>query len=119
EKQIGWTRWLPGLLTLRQYQASWLPHDIVAGIVLTTMLVPVGIAYAVASGVPGINGLYATIVPLLVYALFGPSRILVLGPDSSLAAVILAVVLPRSAGDPARAVALAGMMAVVSGLVFI
>jgi MFS superfamily sulfate permease-like transporter len=60
-------------------------HDIVAGLVLTTMLVPVGIAYAEASGVPGIYGLYATIVPLLAYALFGPSRILVLGPDSSLA----------------------------------
>ena len=90
-----------------------------AGLVLTTMLVPVGIAYAVASGVPGIYGLYATIVPLLAYALFGPSRILVLGPDSSLAAVILAVVLPLSAGDPMRAVALAGMMAVVSGLVCI
>ena len=90
-----------------------------AGLVLTTMLVPVGIAYAVASGVPGIYGLYATIVPLLAYALFGPSRILVLGPDSSLAAVILAVVLPLSAGDPTRAVALASMMAVVSGLVCI
>ena len=90
-----------------------------AGLVLTTMLVPVGIAYAVASGVPGIYGLYATIVPLLAYALFGPSRILVLGPDSALAAVILAVVLPLSAGDPMRAVALASMMAVVSGLVCI
>ena len=83
------------------------------------MLVPVGIAYAEASGVPGIYGLYATIVPLLAYALFGPSRILVLGPDSSLAAVILAVVLPLSAGDPQRAVALAGAMAIVSGLVCI
>ena len=83
------------------------------------MLVPVGIAYAVASGVPGIYGLYATTVPLLAYALFGPSRILVLGPDSSLAAVILAVVLPLSGGDPLRAVALAGMMAVVSGAVCI
>jgi len=83
------------------------------------MLVPVGIAYAVASGVPGIYGLYATIVPLLAYALFGPSRILVLGPDSSLAAVILAVVLPLSGGDPLRAVALAGAMAVVSGTVCI
>jgi high affinity sulfate transporter 1 len=83
------------------------------------MLVPVGIAYAVASGVPGIYGLYATIVPLLAYALFGPSRILVLGPDSSLAAVILAVVLPLSGGEPMRAVALASMMAVVSGLVCI
>ena len=93
----GWMRWLPGLETLRRYNLTWLPNDLVAGLVLTTMLVPVGIAYAVASGVPGIHGLYATIVPLLAYALFGPSRILVLGPDSSLAAVILAVVLPRSA----------------------
>ena len=57
---------------------------------------------------PGVYGLYATIVPLLAYALFGPSRILVLGPDSSLAPIILAVVLPLSAGDPMRAVALAG-----------
>jgi len=117
--QIVWMRWLPGLLSLRQYQASWLAHDIIAGIVLVTMLVPVGIAYAVASGVPGINGLYATIVPLLAYALFGPSRILVLGPDSSLAPVILGVVLPLSGGDPDRAVALAAMMAVVSGIVCI
>jgi high affinity sulfate transporter 1 len=111
----GWRRWLPGLKTLRGYELAWLRHDIVAGLVLTTMLVPVGIAYAVASGLPGIHGLYATIIPLLAYALFGPSRILVLGPDSALAAVILAVVLPLSGGDPLRAVALAGMMAVVSG----
>jgi len=115
----GWGRWFPGLQTLRGYQLAWLRHDIVAGLVLTTMLVPVGIAYAVASGVPGIYGLYATIVPLLAYALFGPSRILVLGPDSSLAAVILAVILPLSGGDPHRAVALAGMMAIVSGAVCI
>src|SRR5499433_1518200 len=114
---MKWTRWLPGLVTLRQYKWGWLAHDIVAGLVLTTMLVPVGIAYAVASGVPGIYGLYATIVPLLAYALFGPSRILVLGPDSSLAPVILAVVLPLSGGDAMRAVALASMMALVSGLV--
>src|ERR1051325_1420921 len=114
-----WKRWLPGLQILSEYQAAWLPRDVIAGLVLATMLVPVGIAYAVASGVPGIYGLYATIIPLLAYALFGPSRIRVLGPDSSLAAVILAVVLPLSAGDPQRAVALAGMMAVVSGVVCI
>lgn len=112
----GWLRWLPGVQMLRTYQPAWLRHDLAAGLALTAMLVPVGIAYAVASGLPGIYGLYATIVPLLVYALFGPSRILVLGPDSSLAAIILAVVLPLSGGDPMRAVALAGMMAVVSGL---
>jgi high affinity sulfate transporter 1 len=110
-------RWVPGLTTLRAYQGAWLRHDIVAGLVMTAMLVPVGIAYAEASGLPGINGLYATIVPLLAYAVFGPSRILVLGPDSALAAVILGVVLPLSAGDPERAVPYAAMMAVVSGLV--
>src|SRR5213075_236729 len=112
-----WKRWLPGLQVLSGYKAAWLPHDVMAGLVLTTMLVPVGIAYALASGVPGIYGLYATIVPLLAYALFGPSRILVLGPDSSLAAVILAVVAPLAGNDPARAVMVGSAMALVSGLV--
>src|SRR6516162_1248852 len=112
-----WKRWLPGIQFLSEYQAAWFPRDVMAGLVLATMLVPVGIAYALASGVPGISGLYATIVPLLAYALFGPSRILVLGPDSSLAPLILTVVQPLSAGEPKRAVALAGMMAIVSGVV--
>ena len=113
----GWSRWVPGLQILLAYQPSWLRHDIFAGLVLTAMLVPVGIAYATASGLPGICGLYATIVPLLAYAVFGPSRILVLGPDSALAPLILAVVLPLSAGDTTRAVALGGVMAIGSGLV--
>jgi len=112
-----WKRWLPGLQILSEYQAAWFAGDLMAGLVLATMLVPVGIAYALASGVPGIYGLYATIVPLLTYAVFGPSRILVMAPDSALAPVILAVVLPLSGGDPKRAVALASIMAVVSGLV--
>jgi high affinity sulfate transporter 1 len=116
---MHWMQWLPGIDTFRRYEAAWLPHDIFAGIVLATMLVPVGIAYAVASGLPGIYGLYATIVPLLVYALFGPSRILVLGPDSALAGILLGVIAPLSGGDPLRAVTLAGMMAIVSGMVCI
>jgi high affinity sulfate transporter 1 len=115
----GWIRWLPGIATLRDYKAAWLSHDIFAGLVLATMLVPVGIAYAAASGLPGIHGLYATIVPLLVYAMFGPSRIIVLGPDSALAAVILGVVTPLAHGDPARAATLGAMMALVSGTVLI
>src|SRR6187399_2517177 len=113
---VGWKRWIPGLQTISEYKTSWLTNDLAAGLVLTTMLIPVGIAYAEASGIPGIYGLYATIIPLLAYALFGPSRIMVLGPDSSLAAVILAVVLPLSAGDPVRAVAIASTMAIVSGI---
>jgi len=111
------TAWLPGLTVLRQYDVAWLRHDIVAGLVVTTMLVPVGIAYAEASGIPGINGLYATIVPLLAYAVVGPSRIIVLGPDSALAPLILAVVAPLAGGDAHRAVALGSAMAIVAGLV--
>ena len=117
--RTGLAAWIPALNVLREYQLGWLRNDIVAGIVLSTMLVPVGIAYAVASGVPAIYGLYATIVPLIAYAIFGPSRILVLGPDSSLAPIILGVVLPLSMADPERAVAIASAMAVVAGTVCI
>jgi len=112
-------RWAPGLNVLRTYQPQWLTGDVIAGLVLATILVPVGVAYASAAGLPGICGLYATIVPLLVYALFGPSPTLVLGPDSSLVALILVVVVPLSAGDPQRAIAIASLMAIVSGAVCI
>jgi MFS superfamily sulfate permease-like transporter len=99
---------------LRRYEAAWLPRDLLAGLVLRTMLVPVGIAYASRPAFPESRPLRHDRPAARVRAL-RPSRILVLGPDSSLAAVILAVVLPLSAGDPARAVALASMMAIVSG----
>lgn len=111
----SWSNWLPGLAVLRRYQTGWLVNDVVAGLVLTAILVPVGMGYAEASGVPAINGLYATIIPLIVYALFGPSRIMVLGPDSTLAAVIAAIILPLSGGSVERAVALAGLLGVISG----
>ena len=108
-------RLLPRLRTHRTYHRSWLPRDVVAGIVLTALLVPAGMGYAEASGLPAIYGLYATMVPLVVYALVGPSRILVLGPDSSLAPLIAAAILPLAAGSEAQAVALAGMLAILSG----
>ena len=111
-----WHRWVPGLVTLRQYQRDWFTSDLVAGLVLTAILVPVGMGYAEASGLPAIYGLYATIVPLVAYALFGPSRIMVLGPDSTLAAIIAALILPLAAGSVDRAIALAGMLAILSGL---
>ena len=80
----AWCAGLPGWRCRAATSRLWLRHDAVAGLVMTTMLVPVGIAYAEASGLPGINGLYATIVPLLAYALFGPSRII--GPGTGLGA---------------------------------
>ena len=115
EPPPGLLRWLPGLVTLRSYERSWLRQDVAAGLILTAILVPVGMGYAEASGLPAIYGLYATIVPLIAYAIFGPSRILVLGPDSSLAALIFATIVPLGAGDPERVVALAGMLAILSG----
>ncbi len=113
----GWRRRLPGVASLLAYQPEWLTRDIVAGLVLTAVLVPVGMSYAEVAGLPAIAGLYATIVPLLAYALLGPSPILVLGPDSSLAAIIAGVVLPLAAGDEAAVVTLAAALAIMGGLV--
>lgn len=112
-----WARWLPGLQGLRHAGPGEVRADLAAGLSLTAVLLPVGVAYAVASGLPALQGLYASLAALLAYALFGPSRVLVLGPDSSLVALTLAVVLPQAAGSPARAVAVAGAMALVAGLV--
>src|SRR5215510_4115190 len=117
--QRGVSRWLPGWYTLRHYQAGWLGHDVAAGLSLTAVLVPVGMGYAQASGLPAITGLYATIVPLLVYAIVGPSRILVLGPDSSLAPIIAVTVVSLAAGDPEKAIALAAMTALITGALLV
>ena len=106
---------VPGVDIAHSYRRAWLPNDIIAGLVLTAVLVPVGMGYAEAAGLPAITGLYATITPLLVYAALGPSRILVLGPDSSLAAIIAATVVPLAGGDPGRAVELAGGLAIIAG----
>ena len=111
----GLSKWIPLLQTLRGYKSEWLIHDIIAGIVLTAILVPVGMAYASVSGLPAIYGLYATIIPLIAYAIFGPSRILVLGPDSALAGLIAAAILPLAAGNAEKAIALAGMLSVLAG----
>src|SRR5690242_21413721 len=112
---------VPGLRQFASYRASWLRQDIVAGVVLTTLLVPQGMAYAELAGLPVITGLYTTILCLVGYALFGPSRILVLGPDSSLGPMIAAAFLPivGSNGDPAKAIALASMLALMVGAVMI
>ena len=108
-------------LSLSPYRREWLVKDIVAGVVLTTLLVPQGMAYAELAGLPPITGLYTSILCLLGYAVFGPSRILVLGPDSSLGPMIAATILPLVAagGDPERAVALASMLALMVGAIMV
>ena len=110
-------RWVPGVRVVRTYQRSWLRADLVAGAVLAAILVPQGMAYAELAGLPAVTGLYTTIACLVGYAVFGPSRVLVLGPDSSISPLILAAITPLLVtGDPATAVALAGMLAVFVGL---
>ena len=121
---VGARRWgegIPGLTLARSYERSWLPKDIVAGLVLSALLVPQGMAYAQLAGLPPVTGLYTSILCLIGYAIFGPSRVLVLGPDSSLGPMIAATILPLllAGGDPARAVALASMLAVIVGIVMV
>ncbi|HET9601541.1 MAG TPA: SulP family inorganic anion transporter, partial [Acidimicrobiales bacterium] len=107
----------PGLRMLSSYRRSWLSKDLVAGLVLTALLVPQGMAYAELAGLPPITGLYTSILCLAGYALAGPSRILVLGPDSSLGPMIAATILPLvgAGDDPAKAVMLASMLALLVG----
>ena len=107
------------MASLLSYNPRWLPKDLVAGLVLTALLVPQGMAYAELAGLPAITGLYTSILCLVGYALFGPSRILVLGPDSSLGPMIAATILPLVAagGDPQRAVALASALALMTGAI--
>lgn len=111
----GLSRWIPFIETLRGYKLEWLMHDILAGLVLTAILVPVGMAYASVSGLPAIYGLYATITPLIAYAIFGPSRILILGPDSALAGLIAAAILPLAASNIDKTIAFAQILAVLAG----
>src|SRR6187455_3492254 len=112
-------RLLEGVRPSTGYRPEWLRKDLVAGVVLTTLLVPQGMAYAELAGLPAITGLYTSILCLATYAVFGPSKILVLGPDSSLGPMIAATILPLvgANGDPGRAVALASALALLTGAI--
>ena len=105
----------PGLRMVRDYERPWLKSDLAAGAALSAFLIPAGMAYAEAAGLPAVTGLYASIIPLLAYAVFGPSRVLIIGPDSSLAPMIAAAILPLAGTEPDHAVALAGVLALMIG----
>ena len=111
------SRWVPGIALLRGYSRDGLRHDLPAGVVLTALLVPQGMAYAQLAGLPPVTGLYATLVPLVVYFLLGPSRILILGPDSAVAPLVAAAVIPVAAtGVLSERIALAGALALMVGM---
>ncbi len=110
---------VPGLGLLHGYQRGWARPDLVAGLVLAAILVPQGMAYAELAGLPAVTGLYTTIACLVGYAVMGPSRVLVLGPDSSVSPLIFAAIMPIVAvsGDPGSAIVLGGMLALLVGAV--
>jgi len=117
-KQAWLERWVPGVRSARRYRRSWFRPDVVAGLVLAAILVPQGMAYAELAGLPPVYGLYTTVACLVGYALFGPSRVLVLGPDSSVSPLILAAIVPLAApGDLSARVELAGMLALLVGMI--
>jgi high affinity sulfate transporter 1 len=110
-------RWLPGLRVAAGYRPAWLRHDLTAGIVLTALLVPQGMAYAQLAGLPPVTGLYATMLPLLAYFVFGPSRILVLGPDSAVSPVVAAAIIPLAGASVDERMALAAMLSLLVGAI--
>jgi len=111
-------RWIPGIRVLRHYEAAWLPKDLAAGITLGAVLVPVGLAYGSLAGLP-MAGLYASIFPLILYALFGSSRQLIIGPDTSMAAIVAVSIVPLAQGDSGKLALLAAMLAVMVGIILI
>jgi high affinity sulfate transporter 1 len=120
ERPGGLDRWVPGLVLLRRPRGADLHRDVVAGVVLAALLVPQGMAYAQLAGVPPVTGLYATLVPLVVYFLLGPSRILILGPDSAVAPLVAAAIIPlAAAGDASARIALAGLLAIFVGSIML
>jgi high affinity sulfate transporter 1 len=117
----SWQSLVPGIALARSYRRRWLPKDVVAGLVLSALLIPQGMAYAELAGLPPVTGLYTSILCLIGYAIFGPSRVLVLGPDSALGSMIAATIAPLilADGDPTRAIALASLLAVFVGVIMV
>ena len=112
-------RFAPGLAKLLEYKLEDAPADIKAGLAVTAVAVPVGIAYAGLAGFRPEVGLYSSLLPLLAYAIFGSSRQLIVGPDAATCAVIAAAVAPLAAGDEVSYASLSAMLALLTGLLCI
>src|SRR3954451_12076738 len=113
----GLGRWLPGLVLVRERRGEGLRRDVIAGVVLAALLVPQGMGYAQLAGLPPVTGLYATLVPLVVYFLLGPSRILIISPDSAVCPLVAAAIIPLAGADPDQRIALVvGLVMLAGGL---
>jgi high affinity sulfate transporter 1 len=109
--------WMPGVADLRAYRREWLPSDLLAGLSVAAIQVPTAVAYATLAGFRPEVGLYASVLPVVAYALFGSSRQLILGPDSATCAMVAATLLPLAAHDPARYVDYSVVLALLVGVI--
>ncbi|WMJ02469.1 SulP family inorganic anion transporter [Pseudomonas chlororaphis subsp. aurantiaca] len=113
------SRWLPGLANLLQYRREWFRYDLQAGLSVAAVQIPIAIAYAQIVGLPPQYGLYACVLPMMVYALVGSSRQLMVGPDAATCAMVAGAIAPLALGDPARLAQLAVIVTVLVGLMLI
>ena len=107
---------MPGLAALGGYDRSWFRFDLVAGVSVAAVAIPVAIAYSQLAGVPAVYGLYASILPLAAYAIFGSSRQLITAPDAATCAIVATIVIPLAGQDPARYVSLTAALAIITGV---
>lgn len=109
-------RFLPGLGALSRYDRSWLPSDLLAGTSVAAVAVPIAIAYSQLAGLPPAHGLYASILPLVAYAIFGTSRQLILAPDAATCAVVATIVAPLAVGNPDQIIPLTMVLTMITGV---
>lgn len=109
-------RFAPGLPALLDYRRADFSHDLKAGLSVAAVALPVGVAYAQLAGFSPVSGIYASILPLVAYALFGTSRQLIVGPDSATCALIAAALVPLAAGDPSLYLSLSLALTFLMGL---
>jgi high affinity sulfate transporter 1 len=112
-------KFAPGLAKLLKYQRSDLPHDLIAGVSVAAVALPVGVAYAQLAGFNPAVGLYSSIVPLIAYAIFGTSRQLIIGPDAATCALVAAAVAPLASGDKRLYESLSVTLALLAGVLCI
>lgn len=109
----------PGIKLLRTYQSEWFRFDLVAGLSIAAVALPIGIAYAQLAGFPPVVGIYSCILPVVAYAIFGSSRQLVVNPDAAACSIVAATVAPLAAGDAARYLELSIVLTVFTGVLCI
>ena len=115
--RLDWAAVAPGLTQFRGYQRSWLRGDVMAGLTVAAYLVPQGMAYATLAGLAPVAGLWASLLPLVIYAVMGSSRYLSAGPESSTALMTATALAPLAAGDSGRYAMLAAVLAGLVGVV--